>query len=104
MNALLPRATAACTLCGHTWPRDPCFEVPCPSCGARVGAYCKRPSGHAGPLVPFHAARDLAAAVAGAYAHHCTPHATCACCATGAATQAQQLPALTSLPTQLLLF
>jgi hypothetical protein len=28
------------------WPRNPCLEVACPACHAKVGAWCKRPSGH----------------------------------------------------------
>ena len=37
-------------------PDDP-RRVPCPSCGANAGAYCRRPSGHSGPLIQPHAAR-----------------------------------------------
>ena len=36
-------------------------SVPCPTCGARAGSWCKRPSGHSGPFVDFHAARRKAA-------------------------------------------
>jgi hypothetical protein len=38
-------------------------EVPCPhnGCGAKAGSYCKRPSGHSGPLVAPHKARREAA-------------------------------------------
>lgn len=32
--------------------------VACPTCHVLVGAYCKRPSGHQGPLVAFHASRQ----------------------------------------------
>lgn len=32
-------------------------SVPCPACGAKAGRWCKRPSGHSGPMVDFHAAR-----------------------------------------------
>lgn len=39
---------------GHFGPR--CVE--CPTCGAGKGAYCKRPSGHQGPVVAFHASRQ----------------------------------------------
>lgn len=35
--------------------------VPCPTCGAKAGRWCKRPSGHSGPMVSFHAARRKAA-------------------------------------------
>ena len=41
--------------------RSPYLAVPCPSCGAKVGRWCKRPSGHSGPMVAFHAARRKAA-------------------------------------------
>ena len=53
--------------CDRSWPRDPCLEVACPDCLAAVGSGCRRPSGHAGPFVELHAARDLAADAAGAY-------------------------------------
>ena len=58
-----------CTSCGHEFPQDPPFSVPCRQCGAKVGQYCKRPSGHSGPFVPFHAVRDIDALVAGGYDH-----------------------------------
>lgn len=32
-------------------------EVPCPYCGAKATGWCKRPSGHSGPFVRFHADR-----------------------------------------------
>lgn len=57
--------------CARSWERDPCLEVKCPTCGAAIGARCKRPSGH--PMRPdfhgfgFHANRDLAAYHAGHY-------------------------------------
>ena len=41
--------------------KSPIMAVPCPSCGAKVGRWCKRPSGHSGPMVAFHAARRQAA-------------------------------------------
>ncbi len=45
--------------------RDPVMAVACPTCGAKAGRWCKRPSGHSGPFVAFHAARrNLAAAFA----------------------------------------
>lgn len=76
MSALLaaakPGTPVGCTLCTATWPQDPPFEVECPTCHAKPGAYCRRPSGHSGPFVPFHAARDLAALDAGAYGDRCT--------------------------------
>ena len=60
------RIVAPCG-CRYDVPHDPPFGVDCPACGANVGAYCKRPSEHSGPLVPFHAARDLAAVAVGLY-------------------------------------
>lgn len=39
----------------------PSMAVACPSCGARVGAYCRRPSGHAGPMVRLHVERGAEA-------------------------------------------
>lgn len=36
-------------------------SVACPGCGAKIGNWCKRPSGHSGPFVAFHAARRQAA-------------------------------------------
>lgn len=35
--------------------------VDCPTCGAKAGNWCKRPSGHSGPMVAFHATRRKAA-------------------------------------------
>ena len=52
--------------CDLSYERDPCLVV-CPDCLAPVGIGCRRPSGHAGPFVELHAARDLAADAAGAY-------------------------------------
>jgi hypothetical protein len=53
--------------CDLKWARDPVLEVACPDCGAGVGVYCRRPSGHANFGHSFHAARDIAADRAGAY-------------------------------------
>ena len=53
--------------CPSTWPRDPVLELVCPDCDAGVGVRCRRPSGHAGPFVDLHAARDLLADAQGAY-------------------------------------
>jgi ribosomal protein S27AE len=36
-------------------------QVPCPRCGAKVGGYCIRPSGHSGPIVAAHKDRINAA-------------------------------------------
>lgn len=47
--------------CDRSWARDPVLEVACPDCGAPVGARCRRPSGHAGPLIDLHASRDILA-------------------------------------------
>lgn len=45
--------------CGKTWTRDPVLEVVCPDCRARVGVWCKRPSGH--KAMNPHNSRDLLA-------------------------------------------
>lgn len=49
--------TVSCDYCGQEWPRGPALEVACPHCGSRVGAGCKRPSGHRGHFVGFCRAR-----------------------------------------------
>lgn len=60
-------------VCNRTWPRDPCVEVTCPTCGAEPGVLCKRGSGHVvwtqGKGLPrgIHGARHNAALAAGAY-------------------------------------
>lgn len=41
--------------------KSPYMAVDCPACGAKAGRWCKRPSGHSGPMVAFHAARRAAA-------------------------------------------
>ena len=41
--------------------KHPVMAVKCPACGAEVGKWCRRPSGHSGPMVAFHAARRKAA-------------------------------------------
>ena len=64
-----PNHPVCCGVCGHSFRQDPCFEVDCPDCGAKKGQYCKRPSGHQGPLIPFHAARDFKAHKEGYYNH-----------------------------------
>jgi DNA-directed RNA polymerase subunit RPC12/RpoP len=35
-----------CNACGEEWPRDPALEVQCPTCNAKVGRRCRRPSEH----------------------------------------------------------
>jgi hypothetical protein len=54
--------TVTCSTCGEYWQRDPALEVPCPTCHARAGVKCRRPSGHPCEL---HASRDQAAIDAG---------------------------------------
>ena len=63
------KVKTCCLKCGHGFTQDPIFEVPCPHCKANIGCYCKRPSGHSGPLVDFHGERDVAALKAGFYDH-----------------------------------
>lgn len=53
--------------CTVTWQCDPVLTVACPDCGAAIGTRCRRPSGHAGPFVALHAARDVLADRQGAY-------------------------------------
>lgn len=73
MNALMPASkpgeSIQCRSCSHDFPQDPIYEVPCPVCKAAAGTYCKRPSEHSGPFVPFHAERDIAALQQGYYDH-----------------------------------
>jgi hypothetical protein len=64
-----PRVPVQCNGCGHEFPQDPVFQVECPDCHAKPGQYCKRPSGHQGPLVPFHSARDIKTLELGFYDH-----------------------------------
>ena len=52
--------------CTATWPRDPVLEVSCPDCGAGIGVRCRRPSGHEGPFIDLHVARDMLANACGA--------------------------------------
>lgn len=47
--------SVVCQRCGQEWPRDPVLEVACPTCHAKVGTRCKRPSGHDAEV---HADRD----------------------------------------------
>lgn len=67
------RRSATCAGCGQTWPRDPALEVACPTCKARVGAWCKSPSGH--KAMRLHRDRDRAALDAGTL-HLCPAAAT----------------------------
>ncbi len=53
--------------CGKSWPRDPVLEIACPDCKAPIGVGCRRPSGHSGPFVELHAARDILADRQGKY-------------------------------------
>jgi hypothetical protein len=55
--------------CYKRWERDPILEVDCPTCPAKAGEACQRPSGHRpwGVHGRFHPERDLAADVAGKY-------------------------------------
>lgn len=73
MSNLLPKGKpnrpVHCSSCGHEFPQDPPFNVSCPTCLAGAGTYCKRPSGHSGPFVPFHVERDLLALQNGYYDH-----------------------------------
>lgn len=32
--------------CGDSWDKDPRLAIACPSCGAKPGVMCKRPSEH----------------------------------------------------------
>jgi hypothetical protein len=40
------RAPVSCHACGQEWARDPALEVACAQCHAKVGTWCKNPSGH----------------------------------------------------------
>jgi hypothetical protein len=67
--AAKPGVEVTCHSCEHIFAQDPPFSVPCRACGAKVGQYCKRPSGHSGPMVAFHAVRDIDALSLGYYDH-----------------------------------
>lgn len=74
-----PNEPVICVGCDHEFKQDPPFEVECPVCKAKPGTYCKRPSGHTGPFVNFHAERDVLALKMGFYDHpdmktRCGPH------------------------------
>jgi hypothetical protein len=70
--AARPGEPVCCLRCGQEYKQDPPFEIECPVCHAPPGQYCRRPSGHSGPFVAFHAERDLEAARLGFYGHACT--------------------------------
>jgi hypothetical protein len=53
--------------CEREWSADLILAVSYPDCRAGVGVRCKRPSGHSGPFVDAHDARDLEADRQGAY-------------------------------------
>lgn len=57
--------TYYCSACGQEWDEHPFLQLPCPLCGAEAGAWCKRPSGHSGPFVDIHIAREQAVLDAG---------------------------------------
>lgn len=61
--------SAHCTACGQEWPRDPRLEVACPTCGARIGSRCKRPSGHEAPEP--HVAREELCILGGFMTREC---------------------------------
>ncbi|KPV55039.1 hypothetical protein SE17_00100 [Kouleothrix aurantiaca] len=50
-----------CLNCGQEWPVDPALLVPCPTCHAKIGQRCKRPSGHGVWGGDIHPDRDRAA-------------------------------------------
>lgn len=54
--------SAQCLRCHSTWAKDPALAVQCPSCRAKAGSRCHRPSGHE---CEVHTARDQAALDAG---------------------------------------
>ena len=53
--------------CRKSWPQDPALKVACPTCGARKGQRCKRPSGHRVFGGMPHGDRDLEADAKGCY-------------------------------------
>ncbi len=99
-----PGQPVGCAACGHEFPQDPCFSVACPDCSAPPGQYCRRPSGHSGPLVSFHAARDLAALAAGFYDHTNDQGLPCGRQSNDVTAQADQPVEMGVMPAQLLLF
>ena len=67
--AFIVKGTAYCNKagCGKSWPIDSVLTVPCPEGKAPVGVRCRRPSGHSGPFIELHAARDILADREGKY-------------------------------------
>lgn len=53
------REQGLCEWCpGEADPRSVCpWSLTCPTCAAKPGQRCRRPSGHAGQFVPMHAPR-----------------------------------------------
>lgn len=54
-----------CSNCGEEWETHPFLQLPCPTCHAPAGAWCRRPSGHSGPFTDIHVAREQAVLDAG---------------------------------------
>jgi hypothetical protein len=67
--AFIVKGPAVCNKpgCSKCWDVDPVLLVPCPDCQAPIGVGCRRPSGHSGPFIELHAARDLLADREGKY-------------------------------------
>jgi hypothetical protein len=61
-----------CSNCDLEWPYDLALDVPCPTCRAKPGSRCVRPSGH--PAMNLHIPRDQAALDAGALVRCPEPH------------------------------
>lgn len=57
-----------CDRCGATWCDHPVTRVPCPTCRAKAGAWCRRPSGHR--AMNLHVDREQAA-LANGVLHKC---------------------------------
>lgn len=58
-------ARFTCSACGQEWDKHPFLQLPCPTCDAPAGAWCRRPSEHSGPFVEIHVAREQAVVDAG---------------------------------------
>ena len=50
--------TVSCRNCGESWLEDPARQVECPTCQAKPGSPCMRPSGHRVFGGQVHPARD----------------------------------------------